>query len=88
MPISIGLVDFIGLGSMNRSAPLIERHLCPDCHSEETQGLDKFGSPMPCAPCLVARLVKAFHADLEEPAMFVTKRAMAEDAPDRSRQLM
>jgi hypothetical protein len=88
MPISIGLVDFIGLGSMNRSASPIERHLCPDCHSEETEGLDKFGSPMPCAPCLVARLVKAFHADLEEPAMFVTKRAMAEDAPDRSRQLM
>jgi hypothetical protein len=77
----------LDLKAMNRISPL-ERHLCPDCHSEETQGLDKFGSPMPCAPCLVARLVKAFHADLEEPAMFVTKRSMADDVPERSRQLM
>jgi hypothetical protein len=77
----------LDLKAMNRISPL-ERHLCPDCHSEETQGLDKFGSPMPCAPCLVARLVKAFHADLEEPAMFVTKRAIANDVPERSRQLM
>jgi hypothetical protein len=54
---------------MHRAPLSVELHLCPDCHSEETQGLDKFGSPMPCAPCLVARLVKAFHADLEEQGM-------------------
>ena len=32
-----------------------ERHLCPDCQSEETRGHDKFGFPMPCARCLVDR---------------------------------
>jgi hypothetical protein len=54
---------------MNCAISSRERHLCPDCQSEETEGRDKFGFPMPCAGCLVARLVKAFHADMEEQAM-------------------
>jgi hypothetical protein len=54
---------------MNHAASPMERHLCPDCRSEETQGQDKFGFPMPCAGCLVARLVKAFRADMEDEAV-------------------
>jgi len=60
---------------MQRAPLLVEFHLCPDCHSEEIQGLDKFGSPRPCARCLVARLVKAFHADLEEQGITMAERS-------------
>jgi hypothetical protein len=73
---------------MNHAASPIDRHLCPDCQSEETQGQDKFGFPMPCARCLVERLVKAFHADLEDQAMLAGRRSAAErlPEPDWSRQ--
>jgi hypothetical protein len=54
---------------MNGAISPRDHHLCPDCQSEETRGRDKFGFPMPCARCLVDRLVKAFHADLEEQAV-------------------
>jgi hypothetical protein len=66
-----------------------QRHLCPDCHSEETQGQDKFGFPMPCARCLVERLVKAFHADMEDQTMLASRRSAAGEVHDSnwSRQL-
>jgi hypothetical protein len=59
---------------MNPATSPLERQLCPDCGVVETQGRDKFGMPMPCAPCLVARLVKAFHEDQEDQAMLVGER--------------
>jgi len=64
-------------------------HLCPDCRNELTQGQDKFGFPMPCARCLVERLVRAFHADMEEQAMLASKQPAAGGAqePRWSRQL-
>jgi hypothetical protein len=67
---------------MNRALPLMERHLCPDCQSQETQGRDKFGFPMPCARCLVERLVKAFHADLEDQATLGNQRLEATRLPE------
>jgi hypothetical protein len=62
---------------MNRATFLIDRHLCPDCGSEETQGRDRFGSPRPCVRCLVGRLVKAFHADMEDEVMLKSGRSLA-----------
>jgi hypothetical protein len=60
---------------MNRRISPGERHLCPDCQSEETRGQDKFGFPMPCARCVVERVVKAFDADLEEQGIIAGERA-------------
>ena len=64
-----------------------DRHLCPDCQNEETQGRDTFGFPMPCARCMVERLVRAFHADMEERALPVGKRSRAGAGRAWSRRL-
>ncbi len=69
---------------MSCSISPMQRHLCPDCQSEETQGQDKFGFPMPCARCAVERVVKAFRADREDQAMLGGKQSAE---PEWSRQL-
>jgi len=48
---------------MNAQFLPVERHICPDCRMLEAQGMDRFGLPMPCVRCVVARLLRAYHAD-------------------------
>ena len=52
---------------MNQETAQPGSHLCPDCQTNDGRGHDRFGQPMPCPGCVVGRLVKALHADLDEP---------------------
>ena len=50
---------------MTRENLQLEIHLCPDCQTNHARGQDRFRQPMPCPACVVARLLKALHADLD-----------------------
>lgn len=64
---SMDIVDIrINFMPANIQPVRTDRHTCSDCQTEEAQGRDSFGYPMPCVRCALVRLVRASQADMAD----------------------